>query len=275
MTAGAALEEAAARLAAAGVPDPRREGRLLLMAAGAPDPLLAPEAPLGPEAPAVARAVARRVLREPFAYIVGQREFYGLSLAVGPGVLVPRPETEGLVARAAALAPTGGCVADICTGSGAVAAALAWARPDLRVAAADISPEALAIAAANVARLGLAGRVRTHLGDLWAALPPGRYALCTCNPPYLDADEWSAAEPEVRQWEPPIALVAPEGWRALYGRLAAGARTRLIPGGHLLVEIGAAQGPEVAAIFTAAGLADVAVMPDLAGRPRYVGGRRP
>ena len=273
MTARAGLEAAAQRLAAEGVPDARREARLLLLAAGGPDPLLDPQAPLDPVAGTFYAMVRRRRAREPFAYIVGHREFYGLRLSVRPGVLVPRPETEGLVEHALALAPAAGRVADLCTGSGAVAAALAVERPDLVVDAVDISPAALEVARDNIAALRLQDRVRLHQGDLWAALPEGSYNLCTCNAPYVTEAEWEAAEPEVRRWEPQVALVAPEGWPALYRRLAEGAVGRLVPGGHLLAEIGAGQGEGIAAVFQAAGLGEVRILPDLAGRPRYAVGR--
>ena len=275
MTARAAVEEAARQLGATGVPEPRREGRLLLLAVGGPDVLLSPEALVGAAAPAFASAVARRARREPFAYIVGQREFHGLRLAVGPDVLIPRPETEGLVAHAARLAPPGGRAADLCTGSGAVAVALAHGRPDLTVDASDLSPAALAVARANVLAHGLEARVRLHGGDLWDALPSTPYDICTCNPPYVAPADWERLEPEVRDWEPAIALVPAGGWRAIYRRLAVGARARLAPAGWLVAEVGAGQGAAVAALFGAAGLEEVAVLEDLAGLPRYCLGRRP
>ncbi len=274
MTARAAVEEAARQLAVAGVPAPRREGRLLLLAVGGPDVLLEPAAELGPAASAFAMAVARRARREPFAYIVGYREFYGLRLAVGPDVLIPRPETEGLVEHAARLAPPGGRAADLCTGSGAVAIALAWTRPDLVIDASDLFPAALEVARVNLAACEIGARVRLHQGDLWEALPAAAYDVCTCNPPYVATEEWERLEPEVREWEPEVALVPAGGWRAMYRRLAAGASTRLAPGGWLLAEIGGGQGAAVAAIFAEAGLGDVQVRADLAGLPRYCLGRR-
>lgn len=275
MTVAMALSQAAARLGAAGVPDPRREARWLLLATGAPDPLLYPESPLAEHGAAFHQAVARRERREPFAYIVGRREFYGIDLTVGPAVLIPRPETEGLVERALELAPLRGWVADLCTGSGAVAVALALRRPDLRVDAADISAPALDVAAANARRHGLEARLRLYRGDLWAALPEAAYALCTCNPPYVEEGQWPALEPEVRDWEPRMALVTSEGWAEIYRRLAAGAMERLAPGGRLVAEIGAGQDAAVADIFSGAGLRRVRVAPDLAGMPRYAEGVRP
>lgn len=276
--AGALLGWAAPVLAAAGVPQARREARLLLRATSGRDPWLEPEA----EVPGVAeeafrRAVARRSAREPFAYVVGRRWFRALELAVDPRVLIPRPETEALVAEAARLLPPGGAAVDLCTGSGAVALALAAERPDTAVTATDLCAAALAVAEENAARLGLLPRVRLRQGDLWAALPPspsGCVDVCTCNPPYVEEGEWAGLEPEVRDWEPRAALVPPEGWRALYARLAAGAEEHLRPGGWLLCEVGAGQGDAVAALFRGPAWERADVLPDLAGLPRVVRARR-
>jgi release factor glutamine methyltransferase len=274
-----ALAWGARRLRRAGIAEPRREARLLLQALAHVDPLLRPEAGIGREAlAAYVAAVRRRAAREPFAYIVGRRFFRHLELAVDRRVLVPRPETEGVVERALVLLPQGGLAADLCTGSGAIALALAHERPDALVDAGDISAEALEVARDNVRRLGLEGRVRLWRGDLWEALPPSRrgaYDLCTCNPPYVAAEELPRLEPEVRDWEPRVALVAAEGWPALYGRLAAGAAAWLRPGGWLVAEVGLGQADTVAALFRGQGLTDVRVHPDLAGIPRVVEGRRP
>lgn len=276
MTAGESVRDAAGRLARAGVEEPRREARLLLLATTGLDPWLRPTDELTPAAAAAfAAAVARRERREPFAYITGRREFHGLELTVSPHVLIPRPETELLVERALALAPIGAAVCDLCTGCGAVALALAARRPDLRLWAVDISAAAVEVAAENASRLHLP--LALHTGDLWEAVPAGAGAfdLCTCNPPYVDAGEWAGLSPEVRDWEPRGALVPAEGWPALCARLAAGARGRLRPGGWLLCELGAGQAAAAAAIWTRAGLVDLRVHPDLAGIPRVLEGRRP
>lgn len=277
MTAADLLAWAAPRLAAAGVPDARREARLLLRACGGPDPWLAPEAAAAPAAEGNFRAaVARRAAREPFAYIVGRRAFRGLELAVDGRVLVPRPETEALVEEGARLLPRGGAALDLCTGSGAVALALAAERPDARITATDASADALAVARENADRLGLGRRVRLLQGDLWDALPPGEpaFALCTCNPPYVEACELPSLEPEVRDWEPRGALVAPEGWRALYGRIARGARDHLRPGAWLICETSADQAAAVAALLAPPAWEATAVLADLGGLPRLVRARR-
>lgn len=279
MTAAVAVALVAKGLAEAGLEQPRREARQLLSALGGPDGILRADEVL--EEGLLQRyltAGRRRARREPFAYVVGYREFWGLDIAVGPGVLIPRPETEGLVERALALAPDGARVVDLCTGSGAVALAVASSRADLGVDATDISTRALDVAARNVATLGLASRVRLHAGDLWGALPArthGHYLVCTCNPPYVEARELGTLEPEVRDWEPRLALVPPGGWLRLYTRLARGAMSWLAPGGWLVAEVGARQGDAVAGILCGAGLCDVRQERDLSGQPRYVRGRRP
>jgi release factor glutamine methyltransferase len=191
-------------------------------------------------------------------------------------VLIPRPETEDLVERALALLPPGGYAADLGTGSGAIALALADERPDVRVDATDLSGEALEVAAANALRCGLQDRIRLFAGDLWTALPAecaGSYDLVVCNPPYVEAAELPGLEPEVARWEPALALVAPEGWRALYARLAGGAGRWLRRGGWLVAEVGAGRSEEVAALFAEHGLGEIGIRADLAGIPRLVEGR--
>jgi release factor glutamine methyltransferase len=277
MTAAELLAASAPRLAAAGVPEARREARLLLRACAGADPWLDPDVPVDRRAEAAFHAaVARRAAREPFAYIVGRRAFRGLDLAVDGRVLVPRPETEALVEEGARLLPRGGSALDLCTGSGAVALALAAERPDARVTATDLSADALAVARDNADRLGLGPRVRLLRGDLWDALPPGDpgFELCTCNPPYVEAGELPGLQPEVRDWEPSGALVAPEGWRALYGRIVLGAPAHLRPGGWLLCEASPAQTATVAALFAPPAWESAAVLADLGGLPRVVRARR-
>lgn len=276
MTSGWLASQAVGRLTAAGIPEPHREARLLLAAFAQVDARLQPEAEIPEDAAAAyAAAVDRRVRREPYAYVTGRREFFGLCLEVNRDVLIPRPETELLVERALVLAPLGAVAADLCTGSGAVALALMAQRPDIEITGTDISTAALSVAARNARRLGLPLGLRQ--GDLWSALPArarGTLDLCTCNPPYVDAGELPHLDPEVRDWEPRIALVPPEGWRSLQSRLVAGAAEWLKPGGWLVSEIGVGQAPSVYHIFLRSGLTDVGVRMDLAGVPRAVEGRR-
>jgi release factor glutamine methyltransferase len=218
--------------------------------------------------------VTRRANGEPVAYLVGHKEFYGLDLAVDRRVLGPRPETELLVelslaaarriaaARAAPLR-----IADIGTGSGAIAVALAAHLPGALLDAVDISADALAVAEVNMARHGLAGQVRLLRGDLLAPLD-GLYDLIVSNPPYTILAE---VEPNVLAHEPHLALAGGPDGADLYRRLLADAPARLARGGALLCEIGAWQGELVASLARAAfPAAETRVDRDLAGRDRVV-----
>ncbi|MFW6051334.1 MAG: peptide chain release factor N(5)-glutamine methyltransferase [Myxococcota bacterium] len=215
--------------------------------------------------------VKRRRDREPVAYILGRREFYGRTFEVGPAVLVPRPDTETLVEHALAR-PTGeNRVLDLCTGSGIVAITLAAEREDLRVDATDLSEEALAVARRNAERHGVADRIEWLAGDLFQALPPDRrYALITANPPYIAEGDFASLEPEVARWEPRIALAGGSEGLDVVQRIARGAGERLVPGGRVLVEVGAGQAPEVARLFEEAGLVHAATHRDIAGIERVV-----
>ncbi len=278
MNAAGMVRWGGAVLDGAGLGPGRREAWLLLRALSGIDAWLRPEVPVPPEAEAAYRAaVARRAAREPFAYVVGRRFFRGIELAVDRRALIPRPETEGLVEQACALLPRGGLAVDLCTGSGAVALAIAAERPDARGVATDLSDAALALAAANARRLGLDGRVRLCRGDLWDAVPPearGSVDVCACNPPYVEAGEWSDLDPEVRDFEPREALVATEGWRSLYGRIARGGEVWLRAGGWLLCESAPAQAAPVAALLRGPAWDAADVMADAGGAPRIVRGRR-
>lgn len=216
--------------------------------------------------------VQRRRAHEPVAYLIGQREFWGLRIEVSSAVLVPRPETELLVERGLlALPEVGGRALDLCTGSGAVALALATERAEARVDATDASPEALAVARGNVAQHGLAERIALHEGDLFDALPePRRYDLITANPPYVTQGEWGDLPPDVRDHEPQLALVAgPEGTEVLT-RIVDAARDWLTETGVLLLEVGETQAPDVETRCRDAGFASVASHEDLRGVARVV-----
>jgi release factor glutamine methyltransferase len=219
--------------------------------------------------------VPRRRAREPIAYILGRREFYGRSFAVDPAVLVPRPETELLVERALAALPEGGRVLDLCTGSGCVAATLAAEREPISVVATDVSEDAARLARDNVQSLGVADRVDVRVGDLYdpvAAAPP--FDAVVANPPYVAEGEMEELDADVREHEPRLALVAGADGLDVLRRIVQGAHDRLVPGGYLAVEIGAGQGGAVATLFRDAGLSDVRVVPDLAGIGRVVEGKR-
>jgi release factor glutamine methyltransferase len=220
------------------------------------------------------RELVRRRLRErlPVALLTGLREFWSLPLRVTPQVLVPRPETESLVEAALARFPEREAemgVLDVGTGSGAVALALAHERPKARVTATDLSEAALAVARENAERLGLAGRIRFLCGDLFAAVAGERFDLVVSNPPYLADAEAAGLAPELAH-EPREALFAgPLGLEVLL-RLVAGAPGALEPGGWLALETAPGQAEAVRAACNARGLAEAAVVRDLAGRPRVV-----
>ena len=219
--------------------------------------------------------VARRAAGVPVAYLIGRRGFWRFDLAVSPATLIPRPETERLVELALARLPAGpdAAVADLGTGSGAVALALAVERPDVEVVATDLSEDALAVALANAAELGLA-RVAFLAGDWYAPLAGRRFDVLVSNPPYIEADDPHLARGDLR-FEPQTALASGEDGLDAIRVLAGGACAHLRPGGWLLVEHGLAQGAAVRALFEAAGLADVETARDLEQRDRVTLGRAP
>jgi release factor glutamine methyltransferase len=223
--------------------------------------------------------VQRRRKREPVAYILGVREFYRHTFEVGPGVLVPRPETELVVDRALAVLPRDAtepsCALDLCTGSGAIAITLAAERTALHVDATDLSPEALAIAARNVERIGVAARVALHRGDLFEPLPSERkYAVITANPPYVTDADYSTLAPEITAHEPKLALVAGSDGLDVLRRICAQAPEHLAPSGLLIVELGAGQAPRVTELLAATQrFTDIAAHRDLAGIERVVEAR--
>jgi len=225
------------------------------------------------QAAAYAALVERRAAGEPFAYLVGEREFHGLTLAVSSAVLVPRPDTETLVDWALELIPETACaVLDLGTGSGAIALALKAARPHAAVWAGERSADALAIARENARRLAL--DVRFAQGDWWAALegPPDvpAFDLVVSNPPYIAGDDPHLA---ALTHEPRAALVADDDGLADIARIAAGAAGRLRAGGWLLFEHGWQQADAVSDVLRRSGFADVATRVDIEGRPRCTGGR--
>jgi release factor glutamine methyltransferase len=233
-----------------------------------------PERPLAPEEMLALEALVRRRLEgEPVAYLMGRREFWSLELEVTPDVLVPRPETELVVERAlAAIAsrerPS---VLDLGTGSGAIASAIARERPDADVTATDVSAAALAVAARNAARLALPN-LRLLEGSWFGPVSDSSFDLIASNPPYVAAGDPALA---ALAHEPAGALVGgAEGLDAL-SAIAAAAREHLEPGGTLVLEHGAAQGPAVRALLESAGLVGVGTRRDLAGHERVTEGKRP
>lgn len=218
----------------------------------------------------------RAQARVPVALLVGTREFWSLSLRVTGDVLVPRPDTETLVAAALDAFPEreAECtVLDVGTGSGAIALALAHERTKARVTATDVSPAALAVAADNAERLGLADRVRFLEGSLFEPVAGERFDLVVSNPPYVAKRDAASLPPELRH-EPASALFAgPDGTDVLRA-FAAQVFEVVAPGGAVFVELDPAQAPAMSQWFADAGLERVTIHRDAAGRARVVAARR-
>lgn len=276
---GVSIEQARRALSAAfrsaGIDTPDLDARVLAghalsldhtgLVAAAARPLSASEAA---ELEAFA---ARRLAGEPVARIVGVREFWDLPLTVTPAVLVPRPETETVVELALELIGDRTRqlrIADLGTGSGAILLALLSELPNATGTGTDIDPNALEIAQQNAAILAIANRAQFTIGDYGASLS-GPFDLVVSNPPYIATAEIAALAPEVRDHDPRRALDGGVDGLAAYRAIAADAR-RLIGSGHLVVEIGAGQEQDVAALFAAQGLAIAAVRHDLSGIARAV-----
>lgn len=281
---GEVLARATRRLGRRGVTSARLDAELLLAwCLGRPRAwLLAhPEAPVEPGVLArFARALRARARRVPLAYLTGRAAFYGLELEVTPDVLVPRPETEAVVEAALAVLDEAkvkpALAADLGTGSGAIALALAAHRPDCRVVALDVSRGAARVAAGNAVRLGLEGRVWVVVGDFACAdrfLAHGRFDLVVSNPPYVGPHD--EVDPEVRR-EPPIAVWGSAGPPpAAHRAVAQAARSLLAPGGALVVEVGAGQAGAVSgALREVGGFGRIRSKKDLAGIERVLVTRR-
>jgi release factor glutamine methyltransferase len=299
-TSGDALREAVKRVRDSGSRSPRLAAvRLLATALGVEraDLLRNPERQLTfIELRRFNEYIARRVAHEPVAYIRHKRAFRTLELEVTPAVLIPRPETETLVdvalgalarvpVREDGAAEEGGegqtphapplyepRALDVGTGSGCVALALAAENPFVRVTAVDVDKAAAEVAQRNATRLGLGGRVRVLVGDLLSGLArDARFDVIVSNPPYVPADEYEALEPNVREFEPRLALHGGEDGLDVYRRLVPQAACALAPGGVLAVEVGAGEAAAVGELFAATGLFQAPeVRPDLGGIPRVV-----
>ena len=213
--------------------------------------------------------VGRRTRNEPVAYILGEWGFRRLTLTVDRRALIPRPETEVVVERALAhlLGLEAPRVLDVGTGTGAIALAIADEHPGARVTAIDVSPDALELARENAERTGLELELREH--DLREGLPGGPYDLVVSNPPYVDPADLETLMPDVRDFEPQVALVGQGATQAV----ARGARDVLRPGGWLVLEVGDGRALEVLGLLESLGYADTSSTTDLAGRDRVVEGR--
>lgn len=214
--------------------------------------------------------VERRRKREPLAYITGRKGFRRIELNVNRHVLVPRPDTEVLVAVAKVARPC--AVLDVATGSGAVALALADELPDATVTASDISPQALAVARENAGALGLAARMSFVESDLLDQID-GRFDCVTANLPYVAQTEWEILQPEITGYEPKIALVGGTDGLDLVRKIIPQASDHLNPGAMLALEVGEGQARRVAELMADAGYRDVERHADLAGIDRVVSGK--
>ncbi len=277
MNLGQARRTAATRLAGGGLDEAELDADVLLRhALGDIDRahLLAHLDDALPEDAAAAfeRLLARRLAHEPTAYIVGHREFYGLDLRVTPAALIPRPETEMLVE--AALARIGGSeypeVVDVGAGSGAIAIAIAVHHPTARIVATDVSADALALAAQNAQRHGVAGRLQLVRTDLLAAVR-GHIDVIVANPPYVRTTDWQRLDPEIREHEPRLALDGGADGLGVVRRLLEQAAPFVARGAALYIEIGADEGAEaLASARSLMPFAHCGVRPDLAGRDRVL-----
>jgi release factor glutamine methyltransferase len=226
--------------------------------------------------PAYDAVVGRRAAREPLAYITGHQEFWGLPIHVTPAVLIPRPETELIVEAALEIFPVGAAfsAADVCTGSGCVAIAIARERPGAWLIATDVSRAALDVAKDNARALGVAARVRFVASDLLSATA-APFDLLVSNPPYVPLRDREGIQPEVLEHEPEAALFAGSDGLEVVRRLIPEAADRLRAGGTLIFEIGVGQDREVSALISSrADLTLVDIRRDLQGIPRTVVARR-
>lgn len=218
----------------------------------------------------------RRQRGEPIQYITGETEFYGLLLRVTPDVLIPRPETEHLVEKAAELARhfSHPRIVDVGTGSGAIAIALARTVGEAQVTAIDLSAKSLAIARENAARNNVADRLRFLEGDLLAPVAAERFEMVVSNPPYVAAADRETLAVEVREHEPDMALFAGEDGLAVYRRLIPQARDVLASGGWIALELGFGQAAAVGRLLADAGFADIGFTQDLRRIARVASARR-
>lgn len=276
-TLAEALRAAAMRLRAAGIENGRSEARLLMALAGLPRErqIAGPDEPLAPSTLGLfAGLVERRCAREPMAYIRGTAPFLDFELAVRPGVLVPRPETEVLVEAVAAEMRRRrvGRILDLGVGSGCIVLALLRLLPGSAGVGVDQSVEAIGCTADNAHRLGLDGRLELVTGD-WEAAPAGPYDVIVSNPPYIAAGELDGLQPEVRDFEPRLALAGDADGLEPYRLLVPLAASLLASGGLVAFEHGAGQADAVAALLSAGGFATIQRHRDLAGIERCVTAR--
>ncbi len=224
--------------------------------------------------------VKRRAAREPVAYLVGYREFFSLRFEVGPGVFIPRPETETLVIESLEILKSmnlaSARVLDLCTGSGAVGVSIAVNAPSATITSIDLHPEPVATASRNAERHHVSQRVRVIQGNLFEPLPPStQFHVIACNPPYVTTGEIQGLAEDVRRFEPHSALDGgPDGLDPLR-LITRQAPSRLESGGWLLFELSPEQGNEAIEILHSVGLQNTSAVKDLAGQVRVVRGQKP
>ena len=283
MRLGEWLKFAGEALRGSGIENPAREARLIAeLAAGMPAAasLAAPETVLGTDAKRRLDAVlARRMAREPLSRIRGTREFWGMSFALSPATLDPRPATETLVEAALEridrrdLRQAPLRILDLGTGSGCILIALLASLPQATGLGADLSQEALSTAKDNASHHGVSARTSFIVSD-WLGSVTGAFHIIVANPPYIRCSEIVELEPEVSRFDPRLALDGGEDGLEAYRKIASEAGRHLEPGGDLLLEVGQGQGDGVAALLTEAGLAGdgarIEITKDLAGLDRVV-----
>ncbi len=224
----------------------------------------------------IATLAARRMLGEPMAYLLGERDFFGRTFRCSPAALIPRPETEHLVEHVLTLveAKTSPTILDGGTGTGCIAITLALERPDARIAALDVSPDALELALENAVHLH-ANNVEFIQSNWFSAVQAdAKFDLIVSNPPYIVPGDVHLTEGDLR-FEPAIALADAVDGLESYRQLASGAIKHLHAGGWLVVEHGYDQGESVPALMTASGFTEVCTLRDLAGHPRVTAARKP
>ena len=265
------LGQAAQRLTAAGCETPVLDARLLLQAAAGISReylILGPDRPLTPgQRASYDSFITRRERHEPVSRILGEREFYGRVFKVTPDTLDPRPDTETVIEAALAVMPRGAQLLDLGTGTGAIAVTLLAERPDASGVATDLSEQALTVARANAERAGVSQRLTFLMGS-WFEPVRGRFDIIVSNPPYIPADEIAELSPDVRNFDPRLALVGGADGLDPYRAIASRAASHLAAGGHVLVEIGAGQAGDVQAIFAVAGFGGARQHKDLGGHVR-------
>ncbi len=265
-------QESAAALNAAGIENFSNEARwLVLETLNLPASGLYSPGEVPVEQVVLIRSLcARRCQHEPLQYLLGTAPFGEIELEVTPAVLIPRCETEILVRYALEHLPEGGRMLDVGCGSGAIAILAAWSRSDIRVTALDKSPEALLVAEKNACRLGVDSRMTFLESDLLSALEGEQFDLIAANLPYVTFDEYETLAPEVREYEPQLALTAPDEGMALIDRLISTAAANMKKNAVLVLEMSPHQTDRARTKLQECGFEDISVFADQFGKMRFV-----